>query len=335
MKDGMRLPLDNGRTTWAVRHETLAEITRAMSGDLGSAEIHAEIARLAADAGETSQVGGVAVIPLRGLLTPRPSLLSVLFGGGGGLMGFRASLRSALAAEEVKSIVIDVDSPGGSTALIAETAAEVRAARRQKPIVAVANTMAASGAYYIASQANELVVTPSGLVGSIGVYVLHADFSKLNERVGVAVTYISAGRFKTEGNEDEPLSDEAREHAQEVVNDLYSMFVNDVAKGRGTTPAQVRNGYGEGRIVTARRAVELGMADRIETLERAVARQAAGGKEPGQRSELLGAHEELEAEASASQRDPEQNDNERPNAEAEEGARRISQLLADHPIHVP
>lgn len=334
MKEGMRLPLDNGRTVWAVRHETLAAMARIMSGDLGSADVHAELVRVNAAAQDDTQVAGVAVIPLRGLLTPRPSLLSVLLGGGGGLMGFRASLREALAAPDVKSIVIDVDSPGGSTDLIAETAAEIRAAKRSKPIVAVANTMAASGAYYLASQATELVVTPSGLVGSIGVYVVHEDFSQLNERIGVAVTYISAGRFKTEGNPDEPLSDEALEHAQEVVNDLYQMFITDVAKGRGTTPAQVRDGYGEGRIVTAKRAVELGMADRVETLERAIARQL-GGQDGGQRAALLSAHAELEAEASAQEQDPEPNDNERPNAEAEEGGRRISQLLGEHPIHVP
>ena len=127
--------------------------------------------------------------------------------------------------------------------------------------------MAASAAYWIASAASELVVIPSGQVGSVGVYALHLDRSALNEKMGVLPTYISAGKFKVEGNPDEPLSDDARAAFQQTVDEFYGMFVSRVAKSRGVKKSQVVNGFGEGRVVTASRALEEGMVDRIDTLD--------------------------------------------------------------------
>ena len=91
------------------------------------------------------------------------------------------------------------------------------------------------------------------------------------EKAGVKVTMISAGKFKTEGNEFEPLSDEARAAIQKRVDGYYSSFTGAVAKGRGVTPSAVRGGFGEGRVVGANEAVSLGMADRIGTLESTLA----------------------------------------------------------------
>jgi signal peptide peptidase SppA len=168
-----------------------------------------------------------------------------------------------------------VDSPGGVTDLVPETAAEIRAARERKPITAVANTMAASAAYWLASQASEVVVTPSGWLGSIGVYMLHVDWSGNNAQIGVKPTYISAGKYKTEGNPEEPLSESAREHMQEDVDRFYSMFLSDVALGRGVDVETVRADFGEGRVLLAEPSLQAGMADRVETFEDAVARLQA------------------------------------------------------------
>lgn len=258
---------------WGIRPETLAVIAQLARGELAAEDI-AEHAAPQAARHSPLIAGGVAVLSLRGMVTPRPTFLSLLFGGGGGLQGFRASLREAVASDEIAAIVIDVDSPGGLIDLVPETAAEIRAARGSKPIVAVANTMAASAAYWLASQADELVVTPSGDVGSIGVLITHEEYSKLDERIGITTTLIHAGKHKTLGNPYEPLSDEARAMFQERVDDAYAMFVTDVAKGRGVTPAAVRQGFGEGRLVTAKRAVSQGMADRVDTFEGTVARLA-------------------------------------------------------------
>lgn len=271
-KPNLREALDYRHTAWGVRPETLPAIASVLRADIQADDLVEQPAALQAAARAGQTTGGVAMLSLRGLITPQPSFLSLLFGGGGGLQGFRAGLREAVAADDITAIVIDIDSPGGSTDLVAETAAEIRAARTSKPVVAVANTWAASAAYWLAAQADEVVVTPSGEVGSIGVFTIHDDISALNEQLGVKTTLISAGKYKIEGNPYEPLSDEARDALQVKVDEYYAMFVADVAKGRGATPAAVKGGYGEGRMVTAKQALDLGMADRVDTLEATIAR---------------------------------------------------------------
>jgi ClpP class serine protease len=139
-----------------------------------------------------------------------------------------------------------------------------------KPIFAVANTMACSAAYHIASQATEMSVTPSGYVGSIGVYMLHVDYSSMLEEAGITETYVFAGRRKVEGNDSQPLGDEAKAAWQAEVDDIYARFVADVAAGRGVDEATVRSEqWGEGSVLLARQAVAVGMCDQVETLEQA------------------------------------------------------------------
>lgn len=230
--------------------------------------------------------GGVAVIELKGILMPQVSLLAALFGMGSGLNTFRSQLIQATTDPDVGAIVLDIDSPGGLVDQIPETAALVREARERKPVVAVANTLAASAAYWIAAQAEEVVVTPSGEIGSIGVYATHQDLSKSLESRGIKVTLISAGKFKVEGNPYEPLNDDARQAMQKSVDDYYSMFVKDVAAGRSASASDVKNGYGEGRVLPARRAVDDKLADRVDTLDNVVAgllRRSRGqnGPSPG------------------------------------------------------
>lgn len=289
---------DHRETIWGVRPESLpaiaATIRAGASGLLSQGAETGDVAgriEAAMRAGMNAVTGGVAVIPLRGLITPRPSFISLLFGGGGGLIGFRDRLRDALASDEISAIVLDIDSPGGSTDLVTETAAEIRAARDVKPVIAVANTWAASAAYWLASQASELVVTASGEVGSIGVFSIHEDVSKLEEDLGIKTTLISAGKYKTEGNPYEPLSDEARAALQAKVDQYYDMFVNDVAKGRGVKASAVKSGYGEGRMIPAKQAVELGMADRIDSLEATIARIVTNPRRAGRRAQAEGTPE--------------------------------------------
>jgi signal peptide peptidase SppA len=259
-----------------------------------------ELAAAATPARSTPRIqGGVAVLALRGLITPASSLLSLLFGGSaGGLAGFRADLQAALDNDDARSILINVDSPGGLVDQVPETAAAILAARDDKPIVAVANTLAASAAYWLASQAHEVVTTTSGELGSIGVYQVHEDVSGALENDGVKVSIISAGRYKAEANPFEPLADEARDYQQQVVDDYYSQFVNAVAQGRGVDADDVRDGYGQGRVLTAKRAVNAGLADRVATYDqtftrlaggRARVRQATNNGDGNGRAELAGA----------------------------------------------
>lgn len=310
---------------WAVRPEALEALVARSAAQRTSADAEV-IAQAAAAQSAVAVAGAVAVIPLRGLITPRGSLLSILFGGSGGLQAFRASLREALANDEIGAIVLDVDSPGGSVELVPETAAEVFAARARKPIVAIANAWAASAAYWIASQADELMVTPSGEVGSIGVFSVHDDWSGFNQNLGVLPTYIYAGKHKVEMNPDEPLTDEARAAEQLAIDEYYELFTADVARGRGVTPDAVRSGFGEGRMVTSRRAIGTGLADRVETFEATVSRAAQLAVEARREAHKLGR---------SAQDEPQSGDNPEPNSEEDDEARaRIARLVADQPIHL-
>jgi ClpP class serine protease len=134
--------------------------------------------------------------------------------------------------------------------------------------------MAASAAYWVASQASEIVATPGGDVGSIGVYSMHQDISQALAAEGVTTTLVHAGEFKIEGNPFSPLEAVAREHLQARVDQAYGQFVLAVASGRGVKPAEVEADYGRGRLVGAREALAAGMIDRIETFDATLARYA-------------------------------------------------------------
>jgi signal peptide peptidase SppA len=238
------------------------------------AESRAEFeARHAAALAPAQQSGGsVAVISLYGTITPRP-VMSVSGGGGAPLTKFMDAFRQADADPNVRAILLDIDSPGGSVEMVAEAAAMIAGA--STPVTAIANTMAGSAAYYLASQADEIVASPSALVGSIGVFARHVDESGALEQEGLKVTLVSAGTYKTEGNPYEPLSETARESMQAMVDEFYGAFVDAVASGRGVSSDEVRSGFGQGRILTAPAALAAGMVDRIDTFDATVDRLLA------------------------------------------------------------
>jgi len=218
--------------------------------------------------------GMIAVIPVQGLMTAR-----------GSLERLRNSMRSAANNPDVSAIVMDMDTPGGTYAGTPETAAAVAEAAKAKKVVAVVNTLAASAGYWLASQASEIVMSPSADVGSIGVYRMHIDVSKALSDLGVTINLIHSGRFKVEGNPFEPLGDEARAYSQASVDESHDEFIQAVAAGRGVSRAKVREDFGQGRVIGADKAVSLGMADRIGTLPEVLS-SLAGRRAPQRRSAM-------------------------------------------------
>ena len=268
---------------WAILPEKLAAISeiltlRASGGMLSDEEIAARTG--GNKPGRKKSIkGSVAILPIYGVISQRMGMMEDISGGTSTeLIGeeFDAMMGDA----GVGAVVLDVSSPGGSVYGVAELGDKIHAARGDKPIIAVVNSLAASAAYWLAAQADEIVITPSGQAGSIGVFVEHLDVSKFEENEGFKTTLISSGKYKVEGNLYEPLSDEARAAMQKVTDDYYSMFVDAVARGRNATKSAVRNGYGEGRVVGASESVAQNLADRVGTLEEVVgelqARQAKG-----------------------------------------------------------
>ncbi len=212
--------------------------------------------------------GGIAVLPLYGVITQRGNMIEDVSGPGSvSTQKFAVALRQALADESVSQILIDIDSPGGSVYGVAELADEIVAARAQKPIIAIANSLAASAAYWIGCSASEFYVTPGGEVGSIGVWQAHFDYSKALASEGVTPTLISAGTYKVEGNPYAPLDPEAQAFMQSRVDDYFLAFSKAVAKGRGVPIAQVRNGMGQGRVLGAEAAIEQHMVDGIANVD--------------------------------------------------------------------
>jgi signal peptide peptidase SppA len=215
--------------------------------------------------------GAVAVIPFYGVVAPRMNMLSE-FSGGTTFEQLTAQLHEAVANKEIATIVFDVDSPGGNVAGASEFAREVLKARTVKPVIACAQFLMASAAYWPMACATEVVAAPSAMVGAIGVYTIHDDVSAALEKLGIKREVIGAGKFKTEGVGGGPLSDEARAHIKALCETVYARQLGDIAKGRGITAAAVRNGYAEGRCVDVEAALAAGMIDRIGTLADTLAR---------------------------------------------------------------
>jgi signal peptide peptidase SppA len=213
--------------------------------------------------------GAVAVVPLYGMLAHRGSFWSMYFGGAT-VESLTDQLRQAVNDPLVSAIVLDVDSPGGDVEGIDELASEIYQARKQKPVTAVSNSLCASAAYYLASQASEILVSPSSLTGSIGVYCAHEDDSKYLDNLGIKITLVKYGENKAEGNPYEPLTDPARDHMQQMVDTFGQMFDKAVARGRGMKAEDVHSKFGQGRVFDAKKAVQLGMADKVGTFDDAL-----------------------------------------------------------------
>jgi len=265
-------------TPWALMPERLSAVTAVIarwSGDARASDevMHSVAAdRNARDARRQSSVsnsgGGIAVLPLYGIVTQRGNMVDDVSGPGtASTQQFSNILRAALQDETVSQILIDIDSPGGSVYGVAELADEIVSARAQKPVVAIANSLAASAAYWIGCSASEFYVTPGGEVGSIGVWQAHQDYSKAMDEAGVKTTLISAGKFKVEGNPYAPLDEEAQGFMQSRVDDYSAAFTKAVAKGRGVPISQVRDGMGQGRVLGADAALASSMVDGIATFE--------------------------------------------------------------------
>lgn len=261
-------------TPWAILPSRLRQWVAALASEEPDEQIRARF-----DAGQRPAAlsgPGVGVIPIVGPISQRTTLLEALFGYGTSTTSIGAQIKALVADQSVKAIVLDVDSPGGSVFGVQELAQLILDAREVKPVIAMANSLMASAAYWIGASATEVVASPSAMVGSVGVVVVHMDESKMLEKIGVKPTFITAGKYKAEGDPAQPLSEAGREHLQGMVDAYYGAFVGGVARGRGVSVADVRTNYGQGRLLTAREAMAVGMIDRIATLDETLGRVLSG-----------------------------------------------------------
>jgi signal peptide peptidase SppA len=206
---------------------------------------------------------GIATIDVCGSLVAKCSGMDAM----SGLTSYAdiaAEFSAALTNPACRGIILAIDSPGGEVAGMFELADLIVDARGQKPICAVVEC-AASAAFLIASAADQIVVSRTGITGSVGIICLHLDQSAADEKAGLKYTAIYAGDRKTDGNPHEPLSPEARGGMQDRVDKVYGMFVTAAAGNRGIAEAAVRKT--QAAVYMGADGVAVGFADYVGTVD--------------------------------------------------------------------
>jgi signal peptide peptidase SppA len=210
---------------------------------------------------------GVAILPVHGVLagrigqvTPDSTLLQ-------SYENLSRVLRSAHRDPRVRGILMDVDSPGGEADGVFDLADEIGAAAKTKPVWAIANHAALSAAYLLASAADRIWTTKTAALGSLGVVALHRDQSEQDTHEGLRYTYLYRGDRKIDANPHAPLTPEARASIQNVVDRVYGMLIDQVARQRRVEPHRLRDT--DARVLHGDEAVGRGLADRVGTLDEA------------------------------------------------------------------
>ncbi len=223
--------------------------------------------------------GSTAVIRLTGLLMKGQSSM-----GGTSTVQARRDLRQAAADAEVSSIVLAIDSPGGTVSGTDDLAADVRAARRQKPVVAQIEDLGASAAYWVASQASKVYAnSPTALVGSIGTYQVIQDMSEAAAKEGIRTLVFATGALKGLGTPGSKITDEQAAHVQGLVDAVQGSFDAAVLKGRGLSDRQLAN-VRHGGAMTAPAALEAKLIDGIQPLSKTLAEMSSAMGQPKKRA---------------------------------------------------
>jgi signal peptide peptidase SppA len=209
---------------------------------------------------------GVAVLPIDGVIAKKMNLFSRISGGtSSDLIG--RDLQAAFADRAVEAIVLAVDSPGGTVDGTPELAAQIYAARGVKPILAHTDGMMASAAYWIGAAADQVFISSDvTMVGSIGVVSAHTDVSKAEDKQGIKTTEIYAGKYKRIASQYGPLTEEGRADIQDMVDHVYGVFVEDVARFRETSVEDVLARMADGRLFHGKKAIDAGLVDGVSTL---------------------------------------------------------------------
>ena len=288
-KSGSMKLLDVLTAPWAIEPAKLLEIqaiyaTHLRGEKIDIAGVEAKLGRPLANEPQAYVIqDGVAIIPVEGVIAKRANLFSQISGGASAELVGR-DFKDALADPAVHSIVLTIDSPGGTVDGTITLANLIAAS--SKPVLALASGTMASAAYWIGSAANAVYITDATtIVGSIGVVATHTDVSKSQELEGVKTTEIFAGQYKRIASSYAPLSKEGRQTMQDQVDYTYSLFVSAVAKQRGVSEDKVLKDMADGRIFIGQQAIDAGLVDGVSTLD-ALVKQLNASRESG----TTGAH---------------------------------------------
>jgi len=208
--------------------------------------------------------GSTAIIPVLGPIFPRSNLFTA-FSGATSVDSLAKDLRVALESDEVESIILNIDSPGGEITGVSEVADMVFEAQQRKRIISYVYGMGASAAYWIGSSASEVLMSATAEAGSIGVVAAYRDTSEKDAKAGVKnieiVSSVSPNKRPDVGTA------EGRAQIQRIVDELADIFVAAVARNRGTDTKDVLSNFGKGGMFVGSTAVEAGLADGLSSLE--------------------------------------------------------------------
>ncbi|MEZ4352098.1 MAG: signal peptide peptidase SppA [Myxococcota bacterium] len=217
----------------------------------------------------------ILLLDVDGVIDGAPSLPDTLLGASppSTVARVREVLDRAREDDEVRAVLLRIDSPGGTATASEQVYTEILRFRRERgmPVVAQLLTTAASGGYYVAMAADTVQAHPTTVTGSIGVIFTSLNIAGLMERIGIEDQTITAGEFKDAGSPFRRLTSDEREQLQSIVDDLHDRFREVVEAGRPALGAERVRQLADGRIYSARQALENGLVDRIGTLEDAVA----------------------------------------------------------------
>lgn len=225
---------------------------------------------------------GVAIIPIHGSLINR---FGQCYGYVTGYNFIRRQRDAAMADPDVTAIVYDVNSGGGEAAGCFELADESFALRGTKPTISVVDSACYSAAYALASTSDQVVVTPTGGAGSVGVYTMHVDMSKMLEDWGLNITLIHAGEHKVDGHPYAELPEDVRADMQKSVDATYNKFVESVARNRNLSVEAVKDT--QARCYSADDALALGLIDSVASPLEAI-RAFLGGPSEASNDETTG-----------------------------------------------
>lgn len=208
---------------------------------------------------------GIAIVPVQGMLLDRGAWLGDLYGIATSYEGLAEQMLRIGKDSAIKTVLLDIDSPGGQVAGLWDLTAEITKLGKSKKIVAIAANMADSAAYAIACAAEEVFVTRSGEAGSIGVIWMHTSYARMLDAAGMDTTIIYEGDHKPDGNPYQSLSHGARAEMSMQIGDANAKFIAHVAKERDLDPTEVREF--QARTFCGEKAVASGLADGVKSFE--------------------------------------------------------------------
>jgi len=270
---------------WAIEPDMLNEITGIYATHLRGEKIdipkvEAALGRpLANQQADYYVQDGVAVIEINGVIAKKANLFSQISGGASTQIIGR-QIEAACDDPAVQSILLHIDSPGGTVDGTQTLANIVAGCAKKKPMAALADGVMASAAYWIGSAAGEVFMADDTTrVGSIGVVATHRDISGWEEKQGLKTSEIVAGKYKRVTSQYGALSDDGRNTIQTEVDHIYSLFVDAVAANRGVSPDVVTQNMADGRVFTGSSAIAAGLVDGVATLPQMIDRMKQ--KQPG------------------------------------------------------